>query len=389
MRVAIVHYWFLNSGGGERVVEVLGDMFPQADLFTLFAEPGSVPSNLAARNVTVSFLDKSKLARRYNRAVFPLYPLAIESFDLRGYDLIISSDSPPMKGVLTTPDQLHVCYCHTPGRYLWDLHETFKKSLPWPAQPAFSIAAGYLRRWDYRAAQRVNKFVANSNYVANRIKTYYDRESTVIYPPVNTGGTYIDNDQWDSYLHVGRLVENKRIDLVIQACNRLGRNLLIAGTGRAEKMLRDLAGPTVKFLGRVEDALLPELYAKSRALVFAAEEDFGIVPLEAQSYGRPVIAYGEGGSLETVVPYGSSSRPTGIHFGEQTVDSVCEGILKFESVEHVFNPATIRAFAQSFDTSVFVQRMSEFISSSLEEKNGAETMPAMAHELSRTTSASV
>jgi glycosyltransferase involved in cell wall biosynthesis len=381
MRVAIVHYWFLVSGGGERVVEVLGDMYPQADIFTLFAEPGSLPQNLKSHRTTVSFLDRSKLARRYSRAVFPLYPLAIESFDLRGYDLIISSDSPPMKGVLTSPDQMHICYCHTPGRYLWDLHETFTSSLPWAARPAFSVASGYLRKWDYRAAQRVNRFVANSNYVANRIKAYYNRESTVIYPPVNTASAYLGSDPSDYYLHVGRLVENKRIDLAIEACNRLGRRMVIAGTGRAEKMLKELAGPTIEFLGRVDDALLPELYAKARALVFAAEEDFGIVPLEAQSYGRPVIAYGKGGSLETVVPYGSASNPTGIHFDEQTVESVCNGILEFESVEQVFDPAAIRAFAKRFDTSVFVQRMHEFVDASMAESSlgsSASTVTAQA-----------
>jgi glycosyltransferase involved in cell wall biosynthesis len=351
-------------------------MYPQADIFALFAEPGSLPDNLKSHRTTMSFLDRSKLARSNSRAVFPLYPLAIESFDLRGYDLILSSDSPPMKGVLTSPDQMHICYCHTPGRYLWDLHETFKSSLPWAARPAFSVASGYLRKWDYRAAQRVNKFVANSNYVAGRIKTYYDRESTVIYPPVNTASAYLGSDPSDYYLHVGRLVENKRIDLAIQACNRLGRRMVIAGTGRAEKMLKGLAGPTIEFLGRVDDALLPELYAKSRALVFAAEEDFGIVPLEAQSYGRPVIAYGKGGSLETVVPYGSSANPTGIHFDEQTVESVCEGILKFESVEHLFDPVAVRAFAKRFDTEVFVERMHEFVDAAMEGRSVDATTSA-------------
>ena len=370
MRVAIVHYWFLNSGGGEKVVEVLADMFPQADIFALFAEPRSVPENLRSHRLTMSFLDSIKVLRKHSRAVFPIYPLAIESFDLSGYDLVLSSDSPPMKGVLTSPEQMHICYCHTPGRYLWDFHDSFKSSLPWAVQPAFSIAAGYLRRWDYKAAQRVNKFVANSNHVANRIKTFYHRESTVIYPPVNTASAYVEGKPSDYYLHVGRLVENKRIDLVIEACNRLERRLVIAGTGRAEKGLKAIAGPTVEFLGRVDDALLPDLYAKSRALVFAAEEDFGIVPLESQSYGRPVIAYGQGGSLETVVPHGQAARPTGVHFDEQTPESVCEGILKFESVEHTFDPFAIRAFAKRFDTSVFIQRMHEFIDTSIEEANG-------------------
>jgi glycosyltransferase involved in cell wall biosynthesis len=375
MRVAIVHYWFLNSGGGEKVVEVLGDMFPQADIFTLFAEPGSIPANLQSHRTFTSFLD-SKLARKFSRAMFPIYPLAIESFDLRGYDLIISSDSPPMKGILTDPGQLHLCYCHTPGRFLWDFYEPFRSSLPWAARPAFSIISSYLRKWDFKAAQRVDKFIANSNYVAKRIKTFYQRESTVIYPPVNTASAYISETTDDYYLHLGRLVENKRIDLAIEACNRLGRRFVIAGTGRAEKALKAIAGPTIEFLGRVDDAAVPELYARSRALLFAAEEDFGIVPLEAESYGRPVIALGKGGSLETVVPYGQSSKPTGYHFAEQTVDSVCEGILNFEAVEHAFDPVAIRDFAQRFDTSKFVERMHEFIDQAIEEHNGRVEAPS-------------
>jgi glycosyltransferase involved in cell wall biosynthesis len=368
MRVAIVHYWFLNSGGGERVIEALADMFPEADIFALFAEPGSLPENIRSHRTIMSFLDH-KIVRRHSRAIFPIYPLAIESFDLRGYDLIISSDSPPMKGVITSPGQAHICYCHTPGRYLWDFHDEFKSSLPWAAQPAFSIAAGYLRRWDFKAAQRVNRFVANSNHVANRIQTFYKRDSTVIYPPVSTASAYIADKTDDYYLHIGRLVENKRIDLLIEACNRLERRLVLAGTGRAEKKLKAMAGPTIEFLGRVDEAELPGLYARSRALLFAAEEDFGIVPLESQSYGRPVIAYGKGGSLETVLPYGSSMRPTGVHFDEQTPQSVCEGILKFESVEHAFDPQAIRAFAKRFDTAVFKQRMFDFVDVTLDELN--------------------
>jgi glycosyltransferase involved in cell wall biosynthesis len=368
VRVAIVHYWFLNSGGGERVISVLGDMFPDADVFTLFADPSSMPPNLRSHHTTTSFLSTSKTAQRHNRALFPIYPLAIESFDLRNYDLVISSDSPPMKGVVTYHGQTHICYCHTPGRYLWDSHESFKNSLPWAIRPAFSITAGYVRRWDHRAAQKVDLFVANSKHVASRIKSYYQRESTVIYPPVNTASGYIADQVGDYYLHLGRLVENKRIDLIIEACNRLGRKLLIAGTGRNQDTLKSLAGPTVEFLGRVPDMALPELYAKARALLFAAEEDFGIVPLEAQSYGRPVVAYGKGGSLETMVPYGECEDPTGIHFMEQTVDSVCEGILRYESVEQNFEPSQIQAFSKRFDTSVFVKSMQEVIRFSLDEK---------------------
>jgi glycosyltransferase involved in cell wall biosynthesis len=361
MRVAIVHYWFLVNGGGERVVEVLGDMYPEADIFCLFAEPDSIPASLRSHKVTTSFLNRSNVARRYNREVFPLYPVAIESLDLRSYDLVITSDSPPMKGVITGGDQMHICYCHTPGRYLWDSYSAFKESLPWLLRPVFSAAAGYLRGWDYVAAQRVDYFIANSKHVASRILAHYERDSTVIYPPVDTSLGYLEANTDDYYLHVGRLVHSKRVDLMIEACNGLGRRLLIAGTGREEKALKSIAGPTVEFLGRVEDAALPKLYAKSRALLFAAEEDFGIVPLEAQSYGRPVIAYGKGGSLETVRGYDHDSPRTGLYFNAQTAQSISKGILKFESIEHTFAPTVIQEFARTFDKSVFIERKQQFV----------------------------
>jgi glycosyltransferase involved in cell wall biosynthesis len=365
MRVAIVHYWFLVFGGGERVVEALARLYPQADIFALFADENTLPPVVRNHALHTSFLDRSARLRKLNRAVYPLFPLAIESFDLSSYDLIITSDSPPMKGAIVRPDQLHLCYCHTPGRYLWDYYATFMETLPWFAKPAFRITTEYLRRWDYAAAQRVDGFVANSHYVQNRIQRFYNRDSTVIYPPVETRRGYITEHHEDAYLHVGRLVESKRVDLLISACNRLGRRLLIAGTGREEERLKKLAGPTIEFLGRVDDARLPELYARSRALLFAADEDFGIVPLEAQAHGRPVLAYARGGSLETVHGL-EQSRPTGVFFNEQTVDSLCSAIKEFEVSEHRFDPRQIREHACRFDTQVFLERMESYVQQSFE-----------------------
>ncbi|MBW4025909.1 MAG: glycosyltransferase family 4 protein [Acidobacteria bacterium] len=372
MRVAIIHYWFLVSGGGERVIEVLADMYPDADIFTLFVENKSIPANIDARRIKASFLNKSKLARRMNRALFPVYPLAVESFDLRDYDLIISSDSPPVKGIVTEPHQLHLCYCHTPGRYLWDYYDTFRQTLPWVARPGFSIATEYVRRWDYSAAQRVDGFAANSHFVANRIEKYYNRRSTVIYPPVDTAHSFLSHQPDEYYLHVGRLVASKRVDLMIEACNRLNRKLLIAGTGREEGYLKSLAGKTVEFLGRVPDDQLPNLYANCRALLFPAEEDFGIVPLEAQSYGRPVIAYGKGGSLETIKGHPRESFRSGLFFHEQSVDALCDAMLAFEDVEHLFHPPAIQEHARSFDTSVFIRRMRDFVGSALHDHSSLE-----------------
>jgi len=361
LRVAIVHYWFLVYGGGERVIEALGDMFPHADIFALFADEGSTPETIRHRKLRTSFLDRIPGARKVSRELFPFYPLAVESLDLRDYDLVISSDSPPMKGILTHNRQLHICYCHTPGRYLWDSFEDFRSTLPWLFRPGFSTVAAYLRRWDYQAAQRVNHFVANSRYVADRIRRYYQRDSTVIYPPVNTDYGYISTSVSDAYLHVGRLVEGKRIDLLIQACNQLGRKLLIAGTGREEQKLKAMAGPTIEFLGRVPDSQLSDLYATSRALLFAADEDFGIVPLEAQAHGRPVIAYAKGGSLETVRGNSSDGQQTGVFFHQQTVESLAQGIRQFEEDEALFDPKTIRRHARQFDTAVFKERLQSLI----------------------------
>jgi glycosyltransferase involved in cell wall biosynthesis len=365
MRVAIVHYWFLVAGGGERVVEALAQLYPEADIFALFADEKTVPPGVRSHTLHTSFLDRSQRLRKLNRAVYPLFPLAIESFDLRDYDLIITSDSPPMKGAIVRPDQMHICYCHTPGRYLWDYYSTFLESLPWFAKPAFRITTDYLRRWDYAAAQRVDGFVANSHYVHDRIQRFYGRESTVIYPPVDTAHGYISDHVDDAYIHVGRLVDSKRIELLIEACNRLERRLLIVGTGREEERLKKLAGPTVEFLGRVPEERLPQLYAEARALLFAADEDFGIVPLEAQAYGRPVLAYAKGGSLETVRGL-EHDYPTGVFFNEQTVDSICAAIKEFEASEHRFNPHRIRAHARNFDRQVFMTRMDQYVQQSFE-----------------------
>jgi glycosyltransferase involved in cell wall biosynthesis len=238
-------------------------------------------------------------------------------------------------------------------------------------KPMFYLTAHYLRQWDFQAAQRVDYFVANSAYIARRIHTYYRRESTIIYPPVDTTHGYIADTTGDYYLSVGRLTHTKRLDLVIEACNRLGRPLVIAGTGREERRLKTIAGPTIKFLGRVADDDLPDLYARCRAFIFAADEDFGIVPVEAQSFGRPVIALGKGGVLETVLS-GDREDTTGVLFAEQTVESVVGGILRFEEIEKSFDPKFIRAHARQFDTTVFVSAIREYVADVCAESGVAQ-----------------
>jgi glycosyltransferase involved in cell wall biosynthesis len=271
-----------------------------------------------------------------------------------------------MKGLILDPSALHLCYCHTPGRYIWDAYSEFRSNLPPIFRPFFTAAAHYVRNWDFSSAQRVDHFIANSKYVSQRIWKYYRRQSTVIYPPIETAMGYLSETRDDYYLSVGRLVESKRIDLLIHACNKLGKRLLIAGTGREENKLKALAGPTIEFLGRVPDAKLPELYARSRAFLFAADEDFGIVPVEAQAFGRPVICLGRGGSLETVLGYDRHSQPTGLFFQEQTFQSVCDALLLFEAIEGVFNPKFIQSHARQFDRVVFENRMRHFVDRALQ-----------------------
>ena len=345
MRVAIVHHWFISLGGGERVVDTIASIFPTADVFTLFLHKQKLPPALHKRKITTSFLDKIPAARRAHRYFLPFYPLAVEMLDLSGYDLVITSDSGPMKGVLTDPTSTHICYCYSPMRYLWDAHSAYLRRMPPLTQPIFRLACHYVRNWDYSAAQRVDHFIADSHYVAGRIRKYYRRDSTVIHPPIDTSQSFLASKHEDYYLAVGRLVPYKRTELLIEACSKLGRKLVIVGDGPEVKRLMKKSGKNVEFLGAVDESQLRNIYAQCRALLFAADEDFGMVPLEAQSYGRPVIAFGKGGSLETVIGTYAPIREqraeedtamTGVFFEEQTADSLAKAILSFESSEEVF-----------------------------------------------------
>jgi glycosyltransferase involved in cell wall biosynthesis len=338
------------------VAEVLASMYPDADIFALVADPDKVPATLRHRSLRTSFLDRAPFARRAYRQLLAFYPLAVEHLDLTGYDLVLTSDSGPMKGVLVSPSAVHICYCHSPMRYLWDQYHHYRSSMSPLSRSCFSLSAHYVRSWDQRAAQRVTHFVANSSYVAARIRQYYGRESTVIYPPVDMSSGYLTRGPRGAYLTVGRLVPYKRTDLLIQACNLLGRELRIIGTGPEEARLRSLAGKTISFLGNVDEGSLWEEYANCRAFLFAAEEDFGMAIVEAQACGRPVIAFGKGGALESVGCIDITApcpQDTGLFFYEQTPMAVADAILRFEASEHCFQPHTIRERASRFSAEVF------------------------------------
>jgi glycosyltransferase involved in cell wall biosynthesis len=386
MRVAVVHHWFISLAGGERVVDTIASMFPSADFFTLFLDEQKLPPSLRNRKITTSILDKVPIARSMHRHFLPLYPLAVEMLDLSGYDLVITSDSGPMKGVVTDLNATHICYCHSPMRYLWDGHSAYLRRMSPLAQTFFGLTSHYVRNWDFSAAQRVDYFIANSNYVAGRIRKYYRRDSTIIHPPVNTSQGFLSPKHEDYYLAVGRLVPYKRTDILIEACRKLRRKLVVAGDGPDMNRLKKFAGKDVEFLGAVDESQLRKVYAQCRALLFAADEDFGMVPLEAQSYGRPVIAFGKGGSLETVVGTHdpnrrkkgeNSSAVTGVFFAEQTAESLASAILAFESAEDRFVPEDIQLHARKFDTSIFVERLRNYIElvmakgkETFESKNG-------------------
>jgi glycosyltransferase involved in cell wall biosynthesis len=362
VKVALVHDWLTGMRGGERCLEVFCEIFPDADLFTLIHVAGSVPSVVESRRITTSFIQRIPGAARDYRRYLPLFPAAVLGFDLRGYDLVLSSSHAVAKSVRTPPGALHVCYCFTPMRYVWDLYDDyFGARAGWLTRLAMPPIAAALRRWDRRTAAGVHHFVAISRFVADRIRRVYGREADVIHPPVDIARFRIDPSPGDYYLVVSALTPYKRIDLAVEAANRLGRRLVVVGSGPEEARLRALAGPSVEFLGWRDDEAVARLYERCRAFVFPTLEDFGITPLEANAAGRPVIAYGEGGVRETVVPPGGAEPPTGIFFTRQTVEGVIEGIQHFEAAESVFDPDALRRRAETFDRPVFRERVESYL----------------------------
>ena len=385
LRIAIVRPWFLANGGAEQTVNALAEIYPTAEIFTLFYREQDLPVNLRGRKITAHKWNWLPGKFSYYRQLLPLYPLLFESFDLRGFGLVISSDSCVAKGILIDQNAIHVCYCHSPMRCLWDLTREFSETLPSFVRPIFTLGTHYVRQWDMLAAQRVDAFIANSSYIAQRIRKYYRRESTVIHPPVGTQKGYLSATTEDYYLSVGRLSNLKKVDLLIHTCNYLGRRLVIAGAGRELKNLKSIAGPTVEFAGYISERKLADLYARCRAFLFAPEEDFGIVPVEAQSYGRPVVACGRGGARETIIPLGDHSgrSPTGVFFYEHTVDSVAKAILEFEAAEAGFDPKLIQRHAREFDSQVFARKLQRFVSEATEQERAAHETTASLMALER------
>ncbi len=366
-KVALVHDWLTGMRGGERCLEVFCELFPSADLYTLLHVPGSVSAAIESRRIVTSFIQRLPRAERRYRHYLPLFPAAVRSFDLRGYDLVLSSSHAVAKSVRVPAEALHVCYCFTPMRYVWDLYDDyFGPRSGLAARVLMPPVAAWLRRWDRRTAAGVHQFVAISRFVADRIRRAYGRDADVIYPPVDVSRFRVDDAPGEFYLVVSALTPYKRVDLAVEACNRLARRLVVVGTGSEDRRLRALAGPTVELLGWRDDAQTAELYARCRALLFPPLEDFGITPLEAMAAGRPVIAFGEGGARETVVPPGGGEPPTGLFFAHQTAEDLVDAIRRFEASAQQFEPKALRRRAETFDRPLFRERMHAYLRARVE-----------------------
>ncbi len=355
MRVALVHDYLNQMGGAEKTLLALAQIFPDAPIYTSMYEPSRVDKAFRALDIRTSFMQGLPFVKRHHQPFLPLYPLAMESFDLRAYDLVLSDSSSFAKGVVTRPETMHICYCYTPMRYAWGFQDYIERErIGTLGRIGLAPIMNWLRMWDYASAARVDAYIAISPVVAARIAKYYRRESVIVPPPVDVTRFQVSTRRDDYFLITSRLIPYKRIDLAVRAFTKLGLPLHIVGSGRDEKSLRRLAGPSVRFLGRLSDEQVSEQMAGCRAFIFPGEEDFGITPVEAQACGKPVIAYGAGGALSTVI-----EGVTGLFFREQTPDALADVVASFRDEQ--FDPQVIRRHAEQFDTARFAERLTRFI----------------------------
>jgi len=365
MKVALVHDWLITFGGAEKVLEAIYELYP-SPIYTLLANK-DVLKNTAFEKAKVhtSFIQKFPKAKKWYRNYLLFFPLAIEQFDLSNYDVIISSSTCAAKGVLTNANQIHVCYCHTPVRYAWDLYHQYLKETGLSQGKGFKKIQGliaklilhYIRMWDYTTISRVDYFIANSVHVAKRIKKIYGRNSIVIYPPVDVHKFELQKEKEKFYLTASRMVPYKRINIIIEAFSKmLDRKLIVIGNGPDYNKIKSRAGKNIEFLGHQPSEVLRIYMQKAKAFVFAAEEDFGIVLVEAQAYGTPVIVFGKGGAVETVI-----NGKTGVFFKKQTVESLINAVKKFEVIEDKFDPYFLRKNAERFSKERFKKEFKKVI----------------------------
>lgn len=347
-RVALIHYWLVSMRGGERVLEKLLGMYPGADIFTHVHNPDKMSDLIKSAEVYESFIAKLPGAKKHYQKYLPFMPMALEELDLRDYDLVISSESGPAKGVITRPDALHVCYCHSPMRYLWDHYHDYKSSAGRLSKMVMPLMFHRLRQWDVSSASRVDGFIANSNFIARRIRRVWGRDAKVVHPPVAIDEFKPSENVTDRYLWVSQMTPYKRADVAMEAFNRLGVPALMVGDGEMYKYVKKNAGPNVEVKQRLTFPELKEAYATCRALVFTPEEDFGIVPVEANASGRPVIAYGRGGARDSII-----EGQTGLFYNDHSVDGLVDAIRRFEEWEQDFKPEDAIANAKRFSPENF------------------------------------
>jgi glycosyltransferase involved in cell wall biosynthesis len=362
VKVALVHDWLTIIGGSENVFKEITLLFPEADIFTLVTrEETLLKMGIGQRRITTSFVQKLPFAKTKYRIYLPLFPIAIEQFDLSGYDLIISSSHAVAKGVITQSGQVHVCYCHSPMRYAWDLYHQYIKDsgLDRGLKGYFvKLVLHWIRQWDIIATNRVDYFIANSNYIGKRIKKVYNRDSVTIYPNVAVEDFEVCAEKDNFYLTCSRFVPYKKIDLIVKAFNKMpDKKLIVIGDGPDFKKIKKIASHNIVLLGYQPFETLKYYLSKAKAFVFAAEEDFGILPVEAQACGTPVIAYGKGGVLETVI-----ENKTGVFFNEQTESSIVGAVNLFEANLQTFNPSEISKQAALFSSKRFRQELIDYLS---------------------------
>lgn len=356
MKIALIHDWLVSYGGAERCLELFHELFPDAPVFTAILDANKLPKTFQQMNIRTSFIQKLPFSKSKYRDYLPLMPLAFEQFDLRGFDVVISSSHACAKGVITGTSTCHICYCLTPMRYAWDMYNEYLEieKIGIIKRKMIPIIINKLRIWDVISSNRIDYFVAISKHVLNRINKYYRRDGIVIYPPIDTNQFSISDNVKDYFLVISRLVPQKRVDIIIEAFNCLGLPLKIIGAGRDLEKLKKMASGNIEFLGYQTNENVSKYMSECRAIVFASYEDFGIVPLEAQSCGRPVIAFKAGGALETII-----EDETGIFFDRQSPDSIISAVEKFKKKE--FNPGRIRSFAKTFDAIIFKEKILKFV----------------------------
>lgn len=362
MKVAIVHEWFDTIAGSERCVESFNNLYPESEIYALvdYLDEKDKKELLGKKRVYTTFLQKFPFGKKLFRNLLPLFPLAVEQHDLREFDLILSSSHSVSKGLLRNQKQIHICYCHTPMRYAWDMYHEYTQELNFIKRVMAKYFLHKIRIWDISSLNRVDYFIANSKFIQHRIKKVYNRESTVIYPPVDVERFELCEEKEDYYVAFSRLVPYKKIDLIVEAFNANGLRLKVLGTGPEIDKLKALASSNIEILGYQDDANVVKIIQRAKALVFAAIEDFGIVPVEAQACGTPVVCLNQGGTAETVV-----DEITGVYFEDQSITSINNAIHRFEENSQNFNPKQIRDHALQFSKKRFEKEIYEFINAKM------------------------